>query len=1069
MRSTLVHAVVFSFVLCSVLTASSRASGSRNDGTGDDLVVTGQPVLGELLERSGAPGGVVVHVGCGDGEGSAALARQGAAYLVQGLDAHTDSLDRAQRRARMLGLAGRLSFRRWANGPLPYADNLVSILFWQRPEEDADIGEILRVLAPYGKAYIQRGAEWRKVTKPWPADLDQWSHFRYDAGNRGASRDTRVGPPNHLQWEAGPRFMRSHEIETGLSSIVSTKGRIYYILDEGPLGITDARFPAKWSLLCRDAFNGVLLWKRPMPNWGWRAWNAQRVNTPNSWLATRHHSSAEVDRLMVAHDDTLYVPLGFGGPLSAIDGASGEILMTYEETAGMLECIFIDGVLLTRHNHPKPAITATRAADGKTLWRSEAGMIVDRSLCAAAGRVFFHTRSALIAVSLMSGDELWRHETDFRPAALLAHEDAVLAVQSSQTLALSARTGEELWNGRGAGIRGRNPDMFVVGDQVHWGRGRFEVRHITTGEVVKRLEPQQVLKSGHHRRCFADRATANYLITGQRGSEFLDLHGSHHKRHNWLRGPCLTGMLPANGLFYVPPHQCFCYPGVRLDGFFALASQRVAQPVESRGRPAPRLEMGPAYAASLGTNGASVDEWHTYRHDGQRSGATGSRVPTDLRPAWSTALEVNPTQPIVADGKVFVACKDAGTLHCLDLDCGTILWSRTVGGRIDSAPTYHEGFLIFGSRDGLVYSLRGTDGELAWSFRAAREERQVVSYERLESAWPAHGSVLILDGLAYCSAGRSGFIDGGIDLYALDPMTGEVVHQATLEGPDPDIRQPSYAFHKDGYRSDLLTSDGQYLYMGRTALDRNLNVVETQRVHLIGNQRGDELEYRKMPGMRLVATGGFLDDTFWNRTWWMYSHIWPGYHLAVQAPKSGQLLVFDERCTYTVKHYTTRNLHSPMQFPGNGYLLFADDNDNEPLFYRGEGDPKPLLWEVEYPSSERPEVNLFGDAAHDKGPGFSRARPALWTSWVDLRVEAMVLAGNVLFLAGTPDVVPMDDPLAALEGRMGGMLKAISVESGNELAAYPLTSPPVFDGLIAAKGRLLIATKDGHIVCMGKR
>ncbi|MFO7871751.1 MAG: hypothetical protein R6V03_10015 [Kiritimatiellia bacterium] len=221
--------------------------------------------------------------------------------------------------------------------------------------------------------------------------------------------------------------------------------------------------------------------------------------------------------------------------------------------------------------------------------------------------------------------------------------------------------------------------------------------------------------------------------------------------------------------------------------------------------------------------------------------------------------------------------------------------------------------------------------------------------------------------------------------------------------------------------------------------------------------------------MRLVATGGLLNDTFWNRTWWMYSHVWPGYHYAVQAPKSGQMLAFDDQHTYAVKHYTTRNLHSPMQFPGTGYLLFADDNENEPLFYRGEGEPKPIKWEIEYPPSQRPEVNMFADAAHDKGPGFSRARPALWTSWIDVRVEAMVLAGDTLFVAGTPDVVPADDPLAALEGRRGGVLKAFCAQKGEELAKYRLEFGPAFDGLIAANRQLVISTRDGAVVCMGQK
>lgn len=221
-----------------------------------------------------------------------------------------------------------------------------------------------------------------------------------------------------------------------------------------------------------------------------------------------------------------------------------------------------------------------------------------------------------------------------------------------------------------------------------------------------------------------------------------------------------------------------------------------------------------------------------------------------------------------------------------------------------------------------------------------------------------------------------------------------------------------------------------------------------------------------MPGMRLVATGGFLNQTFWNRTWWMYSHVWPSFHYAQQAPKSGQMLVFDDRNTYTVKHYFTRNRHSPMLFPGSGYLLFADDNNNEPLFYRGEGEPRPIEWEPELPKETR--WSIHQDASVDKGPGFTRSKPALWTAWVDVRIEAMLLAGDNLFIAGTPDLVPEDDPLAALEGRMGGIIKVVSANDGSTVAEYLLDSNPVFDGLSAAGGRLIITTKDGEIICMGQ-
>jgi hypothetical protein len=155
-----------------------------------------------------------------------------------------------------------------------------------------------------------------------------------------------------------------------------------------------------------------------------------------------------------------------------------------------------------------------------------------------------------------------------------------------------------------------------------------------------------------------------------------------------------------------------------------------------------------------------------------------------------------------------------------------------------------------------------------------------------------------------------------------------------------------------------------------------------------------------------------------------------------------------------------------MLFPGNGYLLFADDNDNEPLFYRGEGAPAPIPWEPELPEETR--WTIFQDAAVDKGPGFTRSAPARWTTWVKVRVEAMALAGERLFLAGTPDVVPEDDPLAALEGRMGGRLQVVSASDGAVVAEYPLPARPVFDGLVAARERLFIATADGQVLCMGK-
>ena len=53
----------------------------------------------------------------------------------------------------------------------------------------------------------------------------------------------------------------------------------------------------------------------------------------------------------------------------------------------------------------------------------------------------------------------------------------------------------------------------------------------------------------------------------------------------------------------------------------------------------------------------------------------------------------------------------------------------------------------------------------------------------------------------------------------------------------------------------------------------------------------------------------------------------------------------------------------------------------------------------------------------------------------------------------------------AWRGGKGGLLWAVAKETGDRLAEYKLDSPPVFDGMIAAQGRLYLALMDGTIVC----
>jgi hypothetical protein len=93
----------------------------------------------------------------------------------------------------------------------------------------------------------------------------------------------------------------------------------------------------------------------------------------------------------------------------------------------------------------------------------------------------------------------------------------------------------------------------------------------------------------------------------------------------------------------------------------------------------------------------------------------------------------------------------------------------------------------------------------------------------------------------------------------------------------------------------------------------------------------------------------------------------------------------------------------------------------------------------------------------------------LWSSSIPLTGKSIVLADDVLFIAGTPVVFPKDDLAKAYEGRMGGILWAASASTGEKLARYTLDAPPAWDSLAAANGLLFLSLSDGRVICMGPK
>jgi SAM-dependent methyltransferase len=199
----------------------------------------------DVLEAAGVKGGLVVHLGCGDGRLTATLAVNDR-YLVHGLDSNADRIAEAKAYLRTVEKCGQVSVDHWQSGQLPYADELVNLVIAETPEFTTE-AEMLRVLVPGGVLCIKRDGRWTKTVKPWPDEIDQWTHFLHDASNNAVAADTRIGPPRRMKWQCGPLWSRSHEIVSSITAMISANGRMFYVVDEAPTSVVDQRMFRSYS------------------------------------------------------------------------------------------------------------------------------------------------------------------------------------------------------------------------------------------------------------------------------------------------------------------------------------------------------------------------------------------------------------------------------------------------------------------------------------------------------------------------------------------------------------------------------------------------------------------------------------------------------------------------------------------------------------------------------------------------------------------------------------------------------------------------------------------------------
>ncbi len=769
-----------------------------------------------LAARAGVRKGLCLDLGCGDASLAIALARE-TSMFVQCVAADEAAAAKARLAVDAAGLYGtRISVNRGDLQHLAYPDRCADLVIcgdeFVSGKAGRDFKELWRVLSPNGVALIgqsvtaaktgrklsraelegwlreagiktynliEEDGVWARITRARPAGSDQWSHRCRNAGNAFGSDDTAAVPPFKLQWavDCPPSLASAGMLVAG--------GRQFIL----GLGYPDQPKTTP-SIHAYDAYNGVPLWSRV---------GVKDLPIDRTW---KHYSPEKSSSDAVVTADALYL-LG-AKLLHVFDPDTGKIVKSLPVPAiakpGPGEVwrhlMHADGLLIGAvgswggyrrpGNHGMGRRGVVRALVGlepKSLaprWTAPAAAWTN-SLAAGGGRIYFIDKAGkLHALDLKSGRKDWSSEevailAGHIPRLVSYHRGKIWVLQfrrgtkkerrsitaGMEVVVFSAENGKKLFQ---PNFNGKNPTFLsFAGDHVVGTPCHSMIPATLLKESTGEAKWVRKLGTGG---CTPTIATPGYLFGRYRsGPGFLDLKQEKARPFAYagLRPTCFYPPVPANGMVYIPAPGCNCGHAFRAN--LAMAHGTVPEP-NSEGR----LVKGPAFGAQTSEpKGSPV--WRGWRADASRSGVTAGAAGIPLKKLWEAKLPARATPLAVTGGLVLVGAADH-KLRALDAASGEAKWKHITEGSIRLAPWLAGGRVYAADDAGWVYCLRGTDGALAWRFRAAPAEDRVVVNGRFASRWRAGCGVIVEGGTAYCTAGF--FPHDRTAICALDARTGAV-------------------------------------------------------------------------------------------------------------------------------------------------------------------------------------------------------------------------------------------------------------------------------------------------------
>ncbi len=771
--------------------------------------------------------------------------------------AAADALRNDLAKAGMLGLTS--VKHQPAGQSLPYVANTVNLLI----ADQIEAGEAARVMAPFG-AMIIAG---KTTTIPMPKAMDEWPQANHDPAQRAWSSDRLAGPPTGLRWFSPIPSLSS--LGANKVPVRIAGGRMVTYISDGK----------RSSLLeARDAFSGVRLWAIP---------------------ATISMRSTHCQFLSM-NDRRIYAFLSPTSPISVLDAATGAVVRTLDNgpspksltpatgpsskikigqdaptRSAAFSQVILDGTKLIVtygptiwvYDEPSGALRWTKTRSAERIWASTLG---DALVLAEQSRPFEQGKGPdeslycdrLVSLDPATGAERWTQDqvTEgglgmiYQPP-LLFEDLVVLPVKyMSHTVPVpvsrngpgagwcytgySLATGKQVWRSLTKDAGGKLPTAFFICGAWISEAGRMWTGYVGDNFSID-VRTGQLADTGHAGgdNCFWTRGVGDWFTVGP---FWMDTKTKQIYRGCGMRMGCNDGAYPAYGSNYTSWHfVCPC------NNFLTGAGCQTSGPLPTPVPDAQRLETFAAVVPVAATSRG----WPGFLADGTRMSLASEPLPTQPKEAWRTKIaRPLPAGPLATDwandptlwsisppvrvGDVLVVARcQSHELVALDPATGAERWSRALGGRIDSAPTIANGYIYVGCRDGWLYVLRASDGAICWRYLLAENRSQIVSASQLESLWPALGVTLVHDGAVYACAGRNSQLDGGLWVAKLDAVSGKQLWRQRIASAgnweNSVLLDPPYVL-------------GGRVWMGKISLDPATGEVldEMQKIYGLGKNPG---------------------------------------------------------------------------------------------------------------------------------------------------------------------------------------------------------------------------------------